>query len=215
MNNFATRVVLTVSSFFMVSGIANANLLTNGSFEEGQFGNPSYTRLFTGSTDITGWTVIGQDVDWIGSYWVAADGTKSVDLDGAGIGGIQQIFSTIAGYDYTVTFEMSGNPDGDRGNKQLAVSAGNISNLSFDYNTLTWNNTRSDMKYIDRTFSFTALSASTTLSFQSIFPSNWGAVIDNVVVTRSENPVPEPASLLLFGTGILGLFGYARKKRQS
>ncbi len=44
----------------------------------------------------------------------------------------------------------------------------------------------------------------------SIDKHNEGALVDNVVL-RGE-PVPEPATFLLFGTGLLGLIGYNRKR---
>lgn len=43
---------------------------------------------------------------------------------------------------------------------------------------------------------------------------NWGAVIDYADITLNHNPVPEPASMLLFGTGITCLLGMRRRKLQ-
>lgn len=59
---------------------AEANLLTNGSFETGP--NPgSFTNFAAGSTAITGWTVSTPgNIDYIGSLWVAANGSRSLDL---------------------------------------------------------------------------------------------------------------------------------------
>ncbi len=44
--------------------------------------------------------------------------------------------------------------------------------------------------------------------------TNWSAMsIDNI--TYSSNPVPEPATIFLFGTGLAGLVGFRRRKKKS
>src|SRR5664279_3424060 len=104
--------ILGVAIALMAGVPAQANLLTNGSFETGP--NPGgFTNLAAGSTAITGWTVSTPgNIDYVGSLWVAANGSRSLDLEGsAGTcavptncpGGIEQSFATTAGTQYTVT----------------------------------------------------------------------------------------------------------------
>jgi hypothetical protein len=55
----------------LVSGVARANLIANGSFETGT--NPGTAmQLASGSTAVTGWTVTRASVDYIGTLWSAA-----------------------------------------------------------------------------------------------------------------------------------------------
>src|SRR5438046_1935873 len=69
------------------SVMAAGPLFANGSFEDGAYARfvPGYDfgRLPAGSTDLTGWMITGGGVDWVGTYWQAAHGSKSVDLDGS------------------------------------------------------------------------------------------------------------------------------------
>jgi choice-of-anchor C domain-containing protein len=89
-----------------------ASLVQNGSFESGP--NPgSYLTLNAGSTAITGWTVTRAAIDYYGTGWVAADGNRSLDLNGTpGVGGIAQTFSTDPGQQYLVTFALAGHDSG-------------------------------------------------------------------------------------------------------
>ncbi len=108
--------------------VASANLITNGSFESGPDipENPGYLTLVNTApqaNSITGWTVVLSSIDYIGTYWVASHGSRSLDINGNFNGGIQQAFATTIGTTYNVRFDMAGNPDmGSESTKIINVS---------------------------------------------------------------------------------------------
>ena len=60
----------------LMAASASAAPAVNGSFEVGSAPG-SFTELSAGnSTTITGWTVSSGTVDYIGTYWPAADGDR-------------------------------------------------------------------------------------------------------------------------------------------
>lgn len=75
---------------------AQASSFSNGSFEDATV-NPggSFVNLPGGNTQINAWIVTGDSIDYIGGYWQPAAGSRSLDLDGNGQGGIQQTFDTV------------------------------------------------------------------------------------------------------------------------
>ena len=113
---------------------AHANLVANGSFETG-VGAPSsgFSTLGAVNTDITGWTLTNGTIDWINDYWVASDGSYSLDMDGVTPGTIQTSapLSTVIGQAYRLSFDMAGNPDGSPQFKQLDVQVGGFAPQSF------------------------------------------------------------------------------------
>ena len=160
---------------------ALAAAFSNGSFETGA--DPgSFTQLnATDSASIPGWTVSLGNLDYIGSYWTASNGVRSLDLNGTDAGQIQQTFDTVAGHTYLVAFDMAGNPDGGPTTKTMTVSVGGPATpYSFD----TTGMTKSSMGWQTMTYWFTAAGPSTTLSFTSTTPgSAYGPALDNVVLT--------------------------------
>lgn len=167
---------------------ANADLLRNGSFEKGELSDPTGMTLAAGSKTIDGWVVGGRGVDWIGRYWQASEGGRSIDLDSGDVlgdgpydGSISQTFATTVGRKYLVTFDLAGNPDSEPDIKPVQVSAAGRVELFRFYNSRKQTHER--MGYKSRTFKFTATASSTTLTFTSLAGTGAGAVIDNVVVS--------------------------------
>ena len=58
--------------------------IINGSFETGIAISPDPFKTLnaTDSTSIAGWTVTSGSIDYIGSYWTAQDGGRSLDMNG-------------------------------------------------------------------------------------------------------------------------------------
>jgi hypothetical protein len=74
-------------------GRAFAATILNGSFEDGANKPPAggFAGKGSGNTDITGWTIGGSGIDWVGnSYWEAADGQLSIDLSAGAAGSLSQ-----------------------------------------------------------------------------------------------------------------------------
>jgi len=200
----------------LATGPVMADMVQNGSFENGTTIPPvGFLGLAPGSTAITGWTVIGSGVrvvDYIGNYWQASDGVRSVDLDGylSGNGGIEQVLSTVAGNTYWVSFDMAGNPESGPTTKTMDVLAYDTNPLtplaSQSYSFSTVGHSKTAMGWTPMEFVFVADASSTTLRFVSTTSGQgYGPVVDDVSV------VPAPAALLL---GLLGLGSAGLKLRR-
>lgn len=188
---------------------AALNLVTNGSFEQGL--NPgSFTTLGTGSPSLTGWTIAGGSIDYIGSYWQASNGVRSVDLAGNAPGTISQTIAGLtAGMRYLVSFDLAGNPDGAPPIKLVDVTVnGSTSGFAFSVGS----STRALMGWQPYSFTFLASGSSTVLSFAASNqpPGFFGPALDNVSVAAA---VPEPATWAMMLTGFFGLGVIARRRR--
>jgi len=199
---------------------AQANLIDSGSFESGNgipYGDYN-NKVASESTynDITGWEVTNNQIKWVKAWWTAQEGELSIDLSGGRTdvsypGTLEATsWNPTPGEIYTVTFYMSGNYIGAGGpgtTKSLEVRAGGQQTTIAYVNPGGWSVT--DPKWEEKAWTFTASTAE-RLKFVSLENSNRGPIIDNVAVTL----VPLPPTLLLLGTGLLGLgFLEWRKKR--
>jgi choice-of-anchor C domain-containing protein len=197
---------LTATSSMVMAGPT----LINGSFESASVNPGSYVTLGEGSTAITGWTVIGtiqytKSLDYIGGYWQAADGSRSIDLNGYNDrGGIQQAIETVAGQKYEVRFSMSGNPDGSPAEKKLIVSA----DAQSDEFIYIVTGSKTNMKWASNVWYFTATDESTLLTFQSAIDGSFGPALDNVSISA----VPAPGAILLAALGT-SLVGWIRRRQ--
>jgi len=186
---------------------AHASLLQNGSFELGTDPNLSgngFTTLAAGSTAITGWTVgnVGS-IDYIGSYWQAAQGSRSLDLSGDGPGSIFQTINVVPGQTYRVTFEVAGNTDNGPDLKTLITTTG----ATFQFSVA--GNSHSNMGWVLKSFDFTASGPTETLTFQSTTDGPWGPALDNVSVAA----VPEPSTWAMMLLGFMGVGFLAYRRR--
>jgi choice-of-anchor C domain-containing protein len=156
-----------------------ASLINNGGFEAGTEPG-AFTQVNAGGTNITDWIVNSGSVDYIGTYWNASEGSRSIDLSGSEAGVISQTFTTVIGNTYKVTFDLAGNPAGGPTVKTLTVSAtgGTTDPYTFD----TTGKTTIDMGWTSKTYNFVATSTSTTLTFASTTAGYFGPALDNVVV---------------------------------
>jgi choice-of-anchor C domain-containing protein len=193
-----------------VATSAGAAAFTNGSFELGVNPGSTFVTLGNGSTGVTGWVVGGDSIDYIGGYWQAEDGSRSIDLSGNANGSIAQTFDTVAGQAYLVNFFLAGNPDGGPAAKLEITSAdgGQQQNSVF---TVTGSDSRANMGWTAFSYNFLATGSSTTLAFASATGTAFGPALDNVSVAA----VPEPASWALMLVGFGGLGAVLRRQRRT
>lgn len=188
-----------------LGGVVQAAPFQNGSFETGPTPG-GYVTLSAGDTQITGWTVTGDSVDYIGSYWPAADGSRSLDLSGDAGGGVAQAFDTVAGRTYRVGFALAGNPDCAPTVKTVQVQATGAPSVYYLFDTT--NSSLSNMGWAAQTYTFTATGTTTTLAFASQDNTGCGPALDNVAV-NDITPAPVPALSAWGLLGLAGLLGFA------
>ncbi|MBA4107238.1 MAG: hypothetical protein C0485_15950 [Pirellula sp.] len=209
-----TLPMLIAALLTIVGSAAQANVISNGSFET----PVTSTLIVVGAGDptITSWTVglVGVDlVNAAGNGFVngaAADGAQYLDLDGSpGPGSITQTFATTPATQYTLTFDYANNyttPGTAQALVQVADGANTylsdvISHSTSVSGNLDWTSYPS--------FTFTAQQASTTLSFMSMS----GGVFGGIMLDKIEvNAVPEPASMGLMGLAATCFFVVRRRR---
>ena len=195
------------------AGAAHANLLTNGSFEDGTFSPPSNdtVSLSAGSTTMTGWTVVVDSLSWIGPAnpfrLVAQDGVKFLDLtdyrDSLPYSGVTQTVGTTPGATYALSFYLGGS---DEYGRPVAITASAGSTTQLFTGTVTGVSTWQPF-----TLSFVATGATTAITLAgTVGQQNIG--LDNVDLIQTA-AVPEPQSVLLMFAGLTTVGAVARRRR--
>jgi Protein of unknown function (DUF642)/PEP-CTERM motif len=195
---------------------AHAALITNGSFEVPTVVPGTFSNFFTGSTAISGWTVFGPAVSIVsGSFgsgvflFPAEDGIQWLDLTGPTSGpveGVEQTVTTTPGQTYNLSFFV-GTGFGTTSTVGVLINGSLLATKtnSTPGTTLNWELF---------TVPFTAASASTVIGFENLDPiGDDSNGLDNIsLVLAPTTTVPEPGTLILFGTALAG-FGFLRRRK--
>ena len=219
------RISLLAAGFLMGCSLLHANLITNGSFEIPLVPVGSFTNFASGSTGITGWTVVGPQASVVstaftqsGILFPAADASQWVDLTGFNansVEGVEQTVTTTPGTQYTLSFSVGNvnNPGGIFGttstvNVRLGgiggTLLGSFTNSNATLGTQTWQ---------QFTTMFTAAGSSITLDFLNGDPSGDNSNgLDNVNLTANGATVPEPSTLSLLVLGGIAV-GLVRRRK--
>lgn len=166
-------------------------------------------------SSLTNWTLNSGSVDVYGPTSsdnrkiLCKDGSgKCIDLVGTANADLETNDSFAAGT-YKITFDIAGNGRHVHENTVEVYFGGLlIDTISITGKELDWPNGEYN---IFQSMEYTAtLSSLGTLRFLSIGGNNnnSGLMLDNVSVSA----VPVPAAVWLFGSGLLGLVGYSRRK---
>jgi hypothetical protein len=218
----------------VLAGSAQANLLSNGSFDAGafaggSFGYPLAMQLGSGSGTITGWTV-GGELAWFTAGQAdltPQDGAFAVDLTGfcdlgnngagpclgtvpaGGYGTISQTVSTVVGATYHLDFQ--GGTYGYNGSAPtLVVSAAGTSS-----SYLLPSGAPLSGNWTAYGFDFTATGTSTQVSFGGSGGGNTTTYylgVDNAVLELVSLPVPEPGRGALLLLGLVLPWAVARRR---
>ncbi len=214
MKQLLSRAV-TLSVWGMLATGVSAVPLVNASFESPNV-SASFTSYNAGDTTLTGWIIGAAGVDHIGSYWVAQDGSQSIDLNGLNSGTLSQSFATVIGQTYFLTFFYANNPDGLANGFPVESGTVSVDGVGNRLNQTVFHSgsTNAAMDWTRFTGSFVADSLVTTLTFTGGSTGAYGLALDNVSVT--EAPEIDPASSTLPFTLLMGLalVGAGRRQRR-
>jgi Protein of unknown function (DUF642)/PEP-CTERM motif len=212
-------VSLAVIATLLLPNVGRANLLLNGSFESPVVTPGTFLNISPGGEPAGfDWKVASGNIDLAGPnpfiLYPPYDGIQAVDLNGFVRGSLYQDFPTVLGQQYSLNFAYADNPL-EGGVKSAGVtvtdllSSATLLATSVSHSTST--NSPPNGDWIVYSGTFTATGTSTRLLFASTSASDTpsgGIILDDVNVQ-----VPEPATFVLAGLGLLGMGFVALRKK--
>ncbi len=202
MKKFFLLVFILVT--FLIASPVHATILLSDNFDLENNGYPTLNY-----NSFLNWTITDGAVDLIGngSFDFLPGNGLYVDLDGstynAGKLTSRTDFSLTPGT-YRLSFDLAGSQRGD-GYNSVGVSLGSAYNENFSlenyigFTTITRDITISQ-------------SVNARLSFDHSGTDNMGMLLDRVSLEQTGGAVPEPATMVLFSLGGLGMTMIRRKR---
>jgi hypothetical protein len=221
-------VVIMVLSFACFVGTVRAEMVVNGTFGTGaSYADPGTSTEapweFDGGTYSPG-APSGSYTHGLGYGYYPSDATNVVEelSQNGNPSWMRQTIGTVAANTtYTLSFDLQNDGPGD--------TVYNLGAGLFHYDTVAaaWSPIAPDVAGADHvphaTDSWARYSAAFTVSNPSyvgqdlgVIFRNWSrwADLDNISVVAVANPSPEPSTVVLLDTGLLGLLAYAWRKRK-
>jgi PEP-CTERM motif len=185
---FALAVAALLLSTQLMS--AKAELIRNGGFESGFWG-------WDLSGNTTGFTFVGETTVHSGRF-------AAVLFPHGLLGYMSQVIPTVPGETYRLTYWLAN------------IGAPDVSNwfdVQWDGATVTRRIDSDPFEFTEFSLDLLALDPFTTLEFGfRNYPSYW--ILDDVSVALAPAAVPEPGTLALFGSTLLGMTALRRRRRR-